>query len=113
MALYVVVHHRRDQQQPWANRWTDDNCLEAISTTPDIAARCRLAKDHGERVFVHRCGWEDGPPRVCCSLVVADAKHDEKIGWVRFRDPEIRDDSPSVHPGRGQNSYEAPAPDSV
>ena len=112
MAYYVVVHHRRDSDQPWSNTWIDDDRLEVISTTGEIAQRCDQVKRQGERVFVHRCGWEAWPPVVCCSLAVKRAIHDEKLGWVEFHDHVIIGIPPLVAPGSGQNSYEAPAPDS-
>ncbi len=110
MALFVVLHHRRDGDQPWVNRWIDSDRLHAITTTADIAARCSLAKRRRERVYVHRCGWAGGQPSICCSVIVKDAGHDENIGWVEFREPVVLDVTPTFHPGRGENYYDALAP---
>jgi len=107
MAFFVVVHHRRDQSQPWKNSWRDDDRLEAISTTPDIAGRCALAKRNQEKVFVHRCGWMGSPPTVCCAAAAQEAGSDSSVGWVQFRDHSVLRAKPPLLPGRGQNSYEA------
>ena len=110
MAFFVVVHHKRDQDQPWKNHWLDDDRLQVIETTEDIAARCAEAQRRGERVFVHRCGWLGGPPMVCCSVAIKNARHGSNLGWVEFHDPVILDIPPTVQPGRGQNCYDAPPP---
>lgn len=110
MAFFVVVHHRRDANQPWQNEWTDDDRLRAISTTPGIAARCRLAMRRDERIFVHRCRWKEMNPVICCSVLVKEAQHDAMLGWVGFRNPEVYTATPPVQPVRGQNCYEADPP---
>jgi hypothetical protein len=56
MALYVVVHHQQDENQPWVYAWLDDELIEAIQTTSEIGRLCQRAKERGERVYVHRCG---------------------------------------------------------
>ena len=56
MALYVVVHHRRDANQSYVNSWLDDNRIAAIMATSEIGRLCSRAKQKGERIFVHRCG---------------------------------------------------------
>ena len=113
MAFYVVVHHRRDPYQPWANTWLDDDRLKVISTTAEIAARCDQAQRSNEQVFVHRCAWLGGPAVVCCSVAVKAARYDEKLGWVEFADSKVLGHSPRHQPGRGENSYDADPPTST
>jgi hypothetical protein len=108
--FFVVVHHRRDREQPWVNLWDDDDRLQAITTTSDIAARCERARRNAERIYVHRCGWARGRPLVCCSVLVRGAGRDDEIGWVKFSDPLVLQAEPTVHPARGQDSYEADVP---
>ena len=110
MALFVVVHHRRDRDQPWVNHWDGNDRLRAITTTTEVAALCGKAKNNAERVYVHRCGWAGGVPLVCCSVLVRDAGRDDEIGWVRFTEPMAMQAEPTVHPACGQNSYIAEAP---
>lgn len=109
MAFYVVVHHRR-AAQTWQNTWIDDDRLRAINTTTEIARRCSLARNRGERVFVHRCGWDGGSPRICCSALVEEAGETGKDGWVTFHDQQVLSATPTVRPLKGQNSYEASEP---
>jgi hypothetical protein len=40
MALYVVVHHQRDENQPWVNAWLNDELIDAIQTTTEIPSYC-------------------------------------------------------------------------
>src|SRR5437879_2791155 len=71
MALYLVVHHRRDEKQPWQNAWLDDDRLQAISTTAQIGRLCAAAQQNHESLFVHRCGWSGIAPLICCGVRVA------------------------------------------
>jgi hypothetical protein len=112
VAFFVVVHHRRDREQPWVNHWDGNELLQSITTTTAIAARCQRAKENAERVYVHRCGWAGGGPMVCCSVLVRAAGRDDNIGWVRFTDALVLDADPVVEPARGQESYYADAPPS-
>ena len=108
MALYVVVHHQRAENQPWVNAWLDDELIEAIQTTSEIGHLCQRAKERGERVYVHRCGWGDSPPVVCCSAEVEDiGTIDRATVLVRFRSATAVGAEPSVNPVKGQNFYQA------
>lgn len=107
MALFLVVHHQRDVSQPWQNVWLDDNRLKCIMTTTEIGRRCKSAKKIGERVFVHRCGWDSMEPTVCCSVLVSRAENLGSDYLVEFSEPLVLDHPPPVQPGRGQNFYEA------
>jgi hypothetical protein len=107
MALYVVLHHQRDENQPWVNAWLDDERVEAIQTTNEIGALCRQAKGRGERVFVHRCRWGECPPVISCSAEVEDVgKIDGSTVLVRFCSAAAVGAEPSVSPVKGQNFYQ-------
>lgn len=106
--LHLVVHHRRDSHQPWANSWLDDQRLEAITTTSEIGSRCADAMARGEFVRVHRCGWSDLGPEVSCEVIVtASQPIDRRTYLVSFDHHRILGSSPSVTPHPGQNTYEA------
>ena len=108
MALYLVLHHRKDGNQPWVNAWLDDELIEAIQTTREIGELCARAKVRGERVFVHRCGWGECPPVVCCSAEVGEvATIDKGTALVRFAAAARLDQGPVRMPVRGQNYYVA------
>ena len=115
MAYYVVVHHPSDLDKPYTNEWNheDKRLLQIISTTPTIAERCEEARQRGERVFVHRCRWHDYEPVICCSVRVKKTDYDYpgKVGWVEFEDAKVVMASPIHYPRKGDNSYEAHAPE--
>jgi hypothetical protein len=100
--LYVVVHHRDDPEQPYANCWLDENRLEAITTTAKIAGLCLDEQKKGKYVYVHRCRWADNPPVICCRALVELA---DPVGYVKFKDQEVLASTPAVTLGRGQNFY--------
>lgn len=108
--LYVVVRHRNNPDQTFTNSWLDDGRLEAITTTIEIGRLCQLAMDGGDRVCVHRCGWADACPTICCSATVVGVdsidKHDS---LVRFGDQRVLDMNPPVAPHEGQSFYFAAA----
>lgn len=106
MSLYVVLHHQQDENQPWVNAWLNDQLIEAIQTTMEIGRLCRQAKERGEQVFVHRCGWLENPPMICCSASIEDvAEIDNSTTLVRFAGSTSLDEIPPRTPIRGQNFY--------
>jgi hypothetical protein len=106
MNLYVVVHHQQDNNQPWVNAWLNDQLIEAIQTTNEIGRMCRQAKARGERVFVHRCGWAEWRPVICCSAEVEEVGViDNSTMLVRFREASPLNNNPPTVPGQGQNFY--------
>jgi hypothetical protein len=106
MALYVVLHHRRDPNQPWVNSWFDDERIEAIQTTLEIGKLCKRAQDDGDLVFVHRCGFDGDVPIVCCAARVAQsAPVDRGTYSVTFCGTARRSLVPPLSPARGQNFY--------
>jgi hypothetical protein len=109
MALYLVVRHRQNPNQPFHNIWLDDELLKSIQTTPEIGEFCSKAKVQNHLVYIHRCGYEDYSPVICCSAHVGDVA--EIGGWiiVEFRDQTRLNITPPEPPlVRGQNSYESP-----
>ena len=104
--LFVVVHHRQDPNRLWANSWLDDERLEAITTTAEIGGLCQDAMDRGEPVLVHRCGWGDFQPLVCCSAsVVQSAAIDGHTSVVMFGAQQVLSATPPVSPHLGQSYY--------
>ena len=108
VALYIVLHHPKDRDQPWVNRWSTDGTLCAITTTADIAARCHASLGRGERVFVHRRGHRGGEPAICCSVAVKKTGREEDVAWVDFHEPEALDLAPTFFPKPGEGYYFAP-----
>jgi hypothetical protein len=108
MTLYVVVHHQRDANQPWQNGWGDDNLLQAIQTTKQIGQLCREAQQAKEPVFVHRCGWGEFSPTICCSAFVSQVGEiDKGTDLVVFERQSILGAKPPKTPVLGQNFYMA------
>jgi hypothetical protein len=101
--LYLVVHHQRDPIQPFVNSWLDDERLDAITTTPEIGQFCQDVQQRDGRVCVHRCGWADARPTICCSAsVVRVDSVDRRTSLVRFADQQVLDMLPPItaHPGQ-------------
>lgn len=106
MKKYLVVHHRKDTHQPWTNSWLDDQRLEAIQTTKQVAELCQDALSSDEVIYVHRCASSMGPPSICCALKVWTVQHIASSNWlVRFKDQQPLNAMPPVQPRPGQNSY--------
>jgi hypothetical protein len=106
MSLYVIVHHRDDGNKPWENAWLSVALIAAIQTTKEIGQLCLNAQSRQERVYVHRCGWGEFPPVVCCSAEVEDvAAIDKSTMLVRFANPVVLSETPPRTPVKGQNFY--------
>ncbi len=106
MALYVVLHHRHDPHQPWANTW-EGSTTDRIKVITTTAAITRRAQEEG-RVFVHRCGHGPHPPAIVCEARVLRAEvMDRKSGWVEFEPLRVLSAEPPQTPGPGTNWYEA------
>ena len=106
MNLCIVVHHRSDHHQPWINSWMDDDYPEAIQTTIKIGQLCSKEKDQNKKVFVHRCGWGQTEPTVCCEVDVERVDPiDKKTCLVSFHNPKVINHEPVKTPIRGQNYY--------
>jgi hypothetical protein len=104
--LYVVVHHGRDPDQRFSNSWLDDERLEAIMTTVEIGQLCQNVQQKQELVYVHRCGWADVRPTVCCSASVDRVDSvDRQTKLVMFANQQKLDELPPVTPQSGQSFY--------
>lgn len=104
--LYLVVHHGRDPDQRFVNSWLDDERLDAITTTVEIGRLCQDAQQKREPVYVHRCGWADEHPVVCCSVsLVRVDPVDRHTKLVRFADQQVLNAQPPVTPRPGQSFY--------
>jgi hypothetical protein len=107
MTLYVVLRHPLQEKPPWKNKWVKGNQLIwTIQTTNEIGAMCREAKERGERVYVHRCGWKGSRPVVCCSAeVAAIAAVNTTTTLVQFASPIGLNQKPPRRPVKHQNYY--------
>ena len=104
--LFVVVHHQQDSNQPWINSWIDDNRLDAITTTIEIGRLCEDLKKNSELIFVHRCGYGEMRPSICCSAwVIEVAQIDRKTSLVKFGKQNALNSLPAFSPHSGQNFY--------
>lgn len=113
-ALHVVVRHRNDVDQRWANEWQDDDSLLAITTSTELGELLDAAQTHDRTVFVHRCGCGASEPRISCSVsVVRVAPIDRRSTFVRFQPVEVLDFLPPKSPMKGQNWYFATRPPHV
>jgi hypothetical protein len=102
MALYIVVHHPCDPHQPYANEWDRDQLLRSFQTTPGFVRQHTEALRPGERIFIHRCGWGDSPPVICCSVKVQEVTP----YFVRVSDVRLMNETPPMHPMPGCGHYE-------
>jgi hypothetical protein len=108
MNFYIVVHHRKDSNQPWKNQWLDDNRIVTITTTRDIGAYCQNLIGTNRIIFVHRCAWGNEKPTICAEVQVEAADPiDKKTYLVRFKNQMVIDTTPPKNPLPGSNSYEA------
>jgi len=106
MNLYVVVHHGRDSDQRFVNSWLDDERLDAITTTVEIGQLCQEAQQNREPIYVHRCGWADTRPTVCCLVFVVRVDSvDRHTKLVRFTGQQVLNKVPPVTPHPGQSFY--------
>ena len=111
MALHVVVHHASTPSRRYRNRWLGD-LIVSITTPPKVATELRLAKERGERVYVHRCASGSSPAVIACSGLVGTMTRDVGGDWeVTFVDVAalLRPPLNAAYPGL--NIYMAPAPD--
>jgi hypothetical protein len=101
--FHIVVRHRQNPIQRFKNDWRDDEWLDAITTTAEIVRLCRETQERHEPVYVHRCGWADIPPTICCSVAVAEV--DSKKKRVTFSQQQLLNTPPRYKPGRGESFY--------
>ena len=104
-AFYIVVRHRADPSQRYANDWRDARTLVAFTTPKKVA---KHAVESGT-IFVHRCGFGEHAPAVVCEARVLSAMPiDSRESLVQLEPLRIFEASPPATPQRGQNFYWAP-----
>ena len=103
--LHLVVHHRRDSHQPWVNHWIDNDLLGTITTTQKIGLLCEDARIKGASIKVHRCGWGDEPPVICCKARVVRAVAVDKSSFLVEFSSMVSGERPAGSPKPGQNFY--------
>jgi hypothetical protein len=107
MHLYLVVRHPQNPEQTWANSWLDNERLESITTPTRIGHLCLDALEQSQRVFIHRCGWGDAHPVICCSAVVVQSVElDPHTFFVTFGKQQVLNGVPPVIPHSGQSYYQ-------
>ena len=107
MRLYLVLHHRRDPDQPWSNDWIDDDRIRAITTTARVGNFCEQEKQQGRAVFVHRCAYGGTAAVISCA---AEVDRVDKIGdgaLVTFVNPAQMTAAPPGFPPQGTRMYTA------
>ena len=104
MALYIVIHHPCDPHKPYTNDWEEGNnqLLRSIQTTPSFVRRFAESLRPGARLFIHRCGWGDYHPVICCSVAVQEVTD----YFITFTDARPMDETPPVRPMLGCGHYE-------
>src|SRR5437870_13809530 len=106
MPLYIILHHGKDPDKPWANDWIDECMVGTITTTAQIGNLCLDAKVRNERVFVYRCAYGGSPAIISCS---ASVKHVNRLpgggALVQFTNAVPLDQVPAGTPVQGQNYY--------
>jgi hypothetical protein len=103
VALYIVVHHPCDPDQPYANDWDPDtHFLRAIQTTPRFVRKHAEALQSGARLLIHRCRWGDYPPVICCSVAVQEVTP----YFIRVTDVRAMEAAPPLQPMPGCGYYE-------
>ena len=105
MDLYVVVHHRDDPRQPWANYWVDAERIAAITTTANIGRLCQAEKQKQERVLVHRCSFGSHSAVIACSVEVEAVTAIPGGAYVTFKNPIVVNRVPAITPPQGTNDY--------
>jgi hypothetical protein len=88
MKLYLVVHHKDDEDQIHDNEWETNRKIRSIETNSETGFECRYAMETKQRVFFHRCRFESDEPTICCHALVREVVPipDSKYCRVYFED---------------------------
>lgn len=105
--LYLIIHPEQHPDQPFTNKWHDDNRPAWIYTTVDIAELCEEGMEKGERLFIHRSGVSGGDNRrISCSAKVMDVgKPRQGRVRVEFGDYEVMNCKPPRKAVPGMSFY--------
>ncbi|WP_143195250.1 hypothetical protein [Archangium sp. Cb G35] len=111
MALYLIVHHDRDEAARKKSRWINDwdqksGCLRSITTDSEVARRCEQAKAAKERVYVYRCAYGGQSAVVACSVMVGRVQLVDKDYFVEFVEAKRMSAVPPFVARRGRNMEE-------
>lgn|GEM_PF-2397250 len=106
MSFHIVLLHPRSPQAR-LNQWLDDSRPALITTTDEVAAKCRRSAEEHQPLRIHRTDWSSQGPIVCCECEVA-AVHEvgQHQYQVEFRNHRVLELTPLVRPVRGQAFYE-------
>jgi hypothetical protein len=107
MALYLILHHRRDPLQTWANSWlgSSESLIEAITTTKQIADLCSECIATGKIIYIHRCGYSSEIPTICCSAIIDSVNEIGSSHMVKFKNASRLHETPRITPNKHQNYY--------
>ncbi len=106
MSFHIVMRHR-NAPQARQSHWLDDNRPEWITTTPEVAMRCRAMAEKSQPIRVHRSEWGTQGPVLCCECEVGAIREiDEHQYHVEFKNHRVLQILPLVRPVRGQACYE-------
>ena len=106
VSFHIVLRHKNAPQGA-QNKWLDESRPAWITSTPDIALRCRELQRESLPVRIHRMEWAGQRPSVCCECSVAAVREiDEHSYHVEFNAWRVLEIMPLVRPVRGQASYE-------
>ena len=100
--LYIIVRHKH-AEQIWVNSWKDENTLEAITTTKELAKICELEKKSKNIVAIYRCEY-NGSSAVICGQAEVDTV-DTTINYVSFKNYNVLNVSPPLVAQQGQTHY--------
>jgi hypothetical protein len=106
MSVYLVLRHQ-DAEPLWANSWIRDTPLiEAITTDPTVAARCRDAQQSSAYVYVHRCAHGSSPASIVSKAKVREVqKVDRQFYLILFTDQIELGLKPPKIAEQGDRSY--------
>ena len=104
--LYLVVRPRQNPDQTFKNVWLNDDRLDSIETTLELGETCRISMKNGDRIYMHRCRFDNFPPCITCSaLVVESLQIGQSLYLVRFAEHKLIGEAPKVSPPQGTNYY--------
>lgn len=86
--LYLVVRHK-SADPTYTNKWknlTGYYLLESIVTEPAVLEACKQELAANRPVYIHRCGTEQTPPVIACSVQIDSI--DQLTMTITFKNPK-------------------------
>lgn len=106
MALHIVLRHKNDQTQKWGNHWIDEDIIDVITTSYEVAKALQDALKQGSSVYIHRCGWAGNSPLICAKVEIESVDWiDKKNALVKFCRQERLGIRPVCQPTEGTSFY--------